>query len=383
MDSKYVARVTPTTAAAGPQTGGSYPPNDTLTTTPKSSSVPIPKPPVPYITNACFDIRPHEPPPPFGGSSYDKPDPAKWNAHPWPDFEDAPSTVVEQCLQHLPRATDLASDQAVRCLKITQQIRCGDPCNAQVVRCDVDGKDLVAKIFDPFYFELEKCQELELSPTYFAEFFYSCEAAAYTRIRENGLDGKYTPRFEGCWYLKRPVHDAEGRLVTVREVRLILQQFIPGDTMQRMIERKEVDKIDPEVRMDLLDRVMEAQSQLLFIGVQTDDLHPRNLMVWEDANKADRWQIALIDFSHSRVRDLPTSTWRRHKISDTRLPESPVTSSGLCWPPRCHGWIPKEFDCATKESYDKRLKRMRARWEGSKEYGPVDEQWIPEYRHRG
>lgn len=362
MTSKHDARVRPTTAAAAP------------------ASVPIPKPPVPYIVNACFAIRPHEPSPPFGGSSYHKPDPARWNAHPWPDFEDAPVTVVEQCLQHPPWQTELPSDQAIRRLKVTQQIRCGDPCNAQVVRCDVDGNDLVAKIFDPFYIELEKCMDLELSPTYFAEFFYSCEAAAYTRIRETGLDGKYTPRFEGCWYLNRPIYDAEGCLVAYREVRLILQQFIPGDTIGNMIEHKEVDQIDPEGRMELLDRIMEAQSQLLFIGVQTDDLHPRNLMVWRDANG---WQIALIDFSHSRVRDLPTSTWRKHKLLDTALPESPITASGLCWPPRCRGWIPKEFHCDTKESFDSRLKQMRDRWEGSDQYGPVNEEWIPKYRDRG
>lgn len=216
--------------------------------TSKRAAVPIPKPPVPYKPNACFDIRPHEPPPPFGGNSYLKPDPAKWVAHPWPNFDDAPDTVVEQALQHPPWKTELPSDQAIHRLRVTQEIRCGEPCNAQVVRCNVDGNDFVAKIYDPFHIELKKCINLELSPTYFTEFFYSCEAAAYKRIREEGLDGKYTPSFKGCWYLKRPIHDAEGHLVTYREVHLILQQFIPGDTIQNMIERKEANNIDPEVR---------------------------------------------------------------------------------------------------------------------------------------
>ncbi|KAH8743107.1 hypothetical protein F5883DRAFT_441360, partial [Diaporthe sp. PMI_573] len=301
-------------------------------------SVAIPEPPLPYIRNAFFDIKPHKPPPPFGGSSYLKPDPDKWKCRP------VACTIVEQCLEHLPReTTPPLPDKATRRLKVTQQIRCGDPCNAQVVRCDIDGKDLVAKIFDPLYIESEKCEEYERSPTYFVESFYSCEAAAYMRIREKGLDGEYTPRFEGCWSLKLPLHDAEGRFMAFREVRLILQQFIPGDTMQALIDRGEVAKIDPEVRMDLLDRIMEAQSRL-FIGVQSDDLHPRNFMVWKDANKSNRWQITLIDFSHSRVRDLPNSKWQRHRGEDTRLPESRITFSGRCWPPRCRGWIPKEFN---------------------------------------
>lgn len=292
MTSKHDARLTRATAATGP----------------KRSSVAIPKPPLPYIRNACFDIKPHKPPPPFGGGSYLMPDPDKWNTDPWPGFEDAPSTIVEQCLEHLPReTTPPLPDKATRRLKVTQQIRCGDPCNVQVVRCDVDGKDLVAKIFDHLYFEFGTCEEYERSPTYFVEWFYSCEAAAYMRIGETGLDGEYTPGFEDCWSLKLPLHDAQGSFVAFREVRLILQQFVPGDTMEALIDRGKLDKIDPEVRMDLLDYVMEALTWLVFIEVQSDNLHPRNFMVWKDVNKSSRWQITLINFSHSRVRDLPNS----------------------------------------------------------------------------
>lgn len=201
MTSEHDARVTPptNTAATGPQVSGSSPPTHTLTDSSKKPVVAISKPPLPYIRDACFDIKPHKPPPPFGGSSYLMPDPNKWDPTPWPDFnEDAPNTIVEQCLQHLPRKTTPPPDKATRRLKVTQQIRSGDPCNAQVVRCDVDGKDLVTKIFDPLYMEFEMCWEYEFSPTYFMEWFYSCEAAAYIRIREKGLDGVYTPRFEDC-----------------------------------------------------------------------------------------------------------------------------------------------------------------------------------------
>jgi hypothetical protein len=360
MTSKHNPRVTPTVASA--------------------KATPV-KPSVPYRSGACFKIKPHNPPPPFSGSSYKKPDPSEWNPDPWPDyFEDAPPTIVEQCLQHLPRRTT-PLDQATRDLKVIGEIRCGDPCNAQVVRCNVDGKDLVAKIFDPLYISQGKCDELECSPVTLAETFYSYEAAAYIRIKEKGLDGKYTPCFEGCWCLELPIHDTNGRLVS-REVRLILQQFIAGDTMQHLIEQKEVDKIDPEVRMDLLDRLMEALSQLAFIGVQSDDLHPRNYMVSEDKNEKNGWKITLIDFSHSRVSNLPTSKWWTPEGKDAGLPANPMSSSRL-WPPRCQGWIPREYDCATRESFDKRLKRMKERWEGSKEYGPVIERRLPKYKDRG
>ncbi|ROV87202.1 hypothetical protein VSDG_09944 [Cytospora chrysosperma] len=354
--------------------------SNTLAASSKSSSAVTPKPPLPYVCDACFDIKPHEPPPAYdGGSSYFKPDPNEWNGMPWPRGEGAPSTIVEQCLGHLPRKTKPPSDQAARRLQVTQQIRCGDPCNAQVVRCRVDGKDLVAKIFDPLYIDFYKCEDYDLSPTYFSERFYSCEAAAYMRIKEGGLDGKYTPSFEGCWFLELPLHDAGGRLVARREVRLILQQFVPGDTMQALVERGEADKIPPKVRMELLDRIMEAQSQLDFIGVQSNDLHPRNYIVAKDANDSHGWKITLIDFSQSRVRDLPNSKWRTQPGEDRRLPLSPINILPRCWPPSCGDWIPKEYKGRTKESYERRLKCMKARWEGSNEYAPVNYHWLRMY----
>ncbi|KAK2603312.1 hypothetical protein N8I77_009777 [Diaporthe amygdali] len=394
MTSKQDARIAPTTAATKPQAGGRGHPNhtrpppferaDTPTASSKRSAVAIPQPSLPYVPGACFDIKPHKPPPAFHTSSgHSGPDPSEWDDDPWPGFEGAPSTIVELCLEHRPRRTSPPPDQASRRLQVTQQIRCGDPCNTQVVRCrvhgkgmdgkeELDGKDLVAKIFDSLYIGLEKCEEHECSPTYFAEHYYSSEAAAYIRIKEKKLDGKYTPRFEDCWFLELPLYDAEGRLVARREVRLILQQFIPGDTMEALINRGEVEEIDPKVRMGLLDRLMEAHSQLSWVGVQSNDLHPRNYMVSKDSNDFDGWQITLIDFSHSRVLEHPDCVRK-----DRPLPESPITTMGRRWPPRCQRWIPKESDCRSKESFDRRLKWMKKRWEGMSEYGPINSEWLP------
>lgn len=329
-------------------------------------------PPLPYVPGACFDIKPHNPPPPYDdGGQYDRPDPKEWNGDPWPFGKGSPDTIIEQYLAVPPRMTTPPPDQTARRLQITHQIRCGDPCNAQVVRCCVDGRELVAKIFDPLYVGLD--YEFGHPPTYYSESFYSCEAAAYQRIKERGLDGKFTPMFEGCWYLELPLRDLNGRIIR-REVRLILQQFIPGDTMQALMERGEVEKIDPDVRMDLLDRLMEAVSQLDFIGVQSFDKHPRNLMVTKDAQ--NRWHITLIDFSHSRVQDLPNSKWRTWRGWELQLPQSPMTIMGECWPPNCVDWVPKEYDGLTKDSYERRLKWMQDRWEGSSQYEPVNYRWL-------
>lgn len=328
-------------------------------------------PPLPYVPGACFDIKPNNPPPPYdGGYGYYKPDPKEWNGYPWPRGQGAPDTIVEQLLAHPPRKTTPHPDQTARRLKITQQIRCGDSCKAQVVRCLVDGRELVAKIFDPLYVGLD---EDDFPPTYFSERFYSCEAAAYNKISEGGLDGRFTPKFEGCWSLELSLRDAKGHVIR-REVRLILQQFIPGTTMEGLMERGEAKKIEPQVRMDLVGQVMEFCSQLFFIGVINDDVHPRNLIMDKDAN--NEWHITLVDFSHSRVKDLPNSMWRTCRGEDTRLLESPMTLWWGDWPPGCSEWVPKRYNGHTQESFEMSLKWMKDRWEGASQYKPVVYEWL-------
>lgn len=347
------------------------PPSTSSSSSNADSDTNLQPPALPYVPGACFDIKPHNPPPPYdGGGEYHNPDSKEWDGDPWLWGEGAPDTIIEQYFAVPPRKTTPSPDQTARRLQVTHQIRCGDPCKAQVVRCRVDGTELVAKIFDPLYVGLD---DYGRPPTYFSERFYSCEAAVYERIKERGLDGRFTPKFEGCWFLELPLRDLNGRQVR-REVRLILQQFIPGNTMQALIERGEVDKIDPEVRMDLLDRLMETISQLHFIGVQSFDMHPRNLMVTKDAQS--RWYITIIDFSHSRVKDLPNSKWRTRRGSQFQLPGSPITIVRGCWPSNCLGWVPKEYDGLTKDSFERRLKRMKDRWEGSSQYEPVNYRWL-------
>lgn len=341
----------------------------------ETSSISLQPPPIPYVPGACFDIKPHNPPPPYdGGGEYHSPDPKEWDGDPWLWGQGAPNTIIEQYLAVPPRKTTTPQGQSARRLQVTHQIRCGDPCKAQVVRCRVDGRDLVAKIFDPLYVGLDGYGR---PPTYFSERFYSCEAAAYERIKERGLDGEFTPKYEGCWYFELPLRDLNGRVVR-REVRLILQEFIPGDTMQALGERGEVDKIDPMVRMELLDRLIEIISQLDFIGVQSHDIHPRNLMIFKDAK--NEWQITLIDFSHSRVQDLPNSKWRTLPGRELQLPESPLTVLWRdCWPSHYDGWVPKEYDGQTEDSFERRLRWMKDRWEGSSQYGPVDHRNLPQF----
>ncbi|KAI7782046.1 hypothetical protein LA080_013854 [Diaporthe eres] len=379
MGPEQGACVTPPSAAE-PQPDCSLrlptPPSSSSSSSNAVSGTDLQPPPLPYVPGACFDIKPHKPPPPYDdGGEYYRPDRKEWNGNPWPWGEGSPDNIIEQYFAVPPRTTTPPPDQTVRRMEVTHQIRCGDPCKAQVVRCLVDGRDLVAKIFDPLYVGLD--HEYGCPPTHYSERYYSCEAAAYERIKQRGLDGRFTPKYEGCWSLELPLRDLNGRVVR-REVHLILQEFIPGDTMQALSERGEVDKIDPKVRMELLDRLTEIISQLDFIGVQSQDTHPRNLMIFKDAR--NEWQITLVDFSHSRVENLPNSKWRTLPGRELQLPESPLTILWRdCWPAHCEGWVPKEYDGRTKDSFERRLRWMKDRWEGSSQYGPIDYSYLPEF----
>lgn len=233
--------------------------------------------------------------------------------------------MLEKCLKHTPIVTDAPKDQNVRHLVITRQIRCGKGVDAQLVECHLGNPNnrLVAKIFDPLYLNLDGYEDY--SPTYFCERHYSCEAAAYQRIKERGLDGKFTPRFESSWSFDLPVRVNKDREVC-REVRLILQELIPGDTVKALIESKAAQKINPAVRMELLAQLMETYSRFDTIGVRHDDKYTRNAMVHKDPK--DKWYITLIDFSHSGVSGTPTSKWRSRGNEHAELPRSPID---MCW----------------------------------------------------
>lgn len=90
-------------------------------------------------------------------------------------------------------------DRTTRRLDIVRQITVRDGAYSQVVQCRVDGIQgpLVAKIFDPLYISDDVDLDEGQSPVGLTESEWSREAAVYTKIKEEGLDGRYTPRFEG------------------------------------------------------------------------------------------------------------------------------------------------------------------------------------------
>jgi hypothetical protein len=456
------------------------------------------RPALPYVAGACFEIKRHKRLTPFdSGIRYEFPkvcslsDPLlpsdvlppseildpRDNLTPWRWSPSKPSqiapggTITERYLRHRPRKTQPHDgDKTVRRLEIVCQIRVRDGAYAQVVQCRVDGIRglLVAKIFDPLYRWEDVALDEPQSPVGLAESEWSREAAAYARTRNRGLDGRYTPRFEGCWSFDIPYDlglelasnsapddastatattssgsqsekDGETRrrgslegptrrtIKMTRNVRLLLMEWIPGDSILHLLETGAYRDIPPDVRMDLLARVGEAQSALWHILVSQGDPHSRNVVVGkyevhdeadtgDDAKQkghqpsfscgvgmieerprkqrkrqersAQKWRIALIDFGKSVVLDLPNAVINLKGWLPPALPRppNPMTRCRGSWPIQPLQVKPEWDDAAPEEeanwidnqyrSFEARRNWMEARWgKGSArahQYQPVE-----------
>ncbi|KAK7697169.1 hypothetical protein SLS64_013822 [Diaporthe eres] len=439
------------------------------------------RPALPYVAGACFKIKRHEPLTPFDGYVYKNPEvsslsdpvlpaeilrPAEIsepsdNLTPWVLFpcEDTdpckipPWTITERYLRHRPRKTTPHEDKTTRRLEIVRQIRVRDGAYSQVVQCRVDGIEgpLVAKIFDPLYSSNDVEPDEGQSPVGLTESDWSREAAAYVKIEEmikqGKFDGRYTPRFEGCWSFDIPYelelvsNSAAGHVSTTatttagrqsgrsgqkrkressdellrrtikvtRNVRLLLMEYIPGDSILNLIVSGEYRKIPAEVRMDLVAQVAEAESALWHIYVSHGDRHSRNVVV-VCAEKDDHhssssshpkndeegarngqerreqreqgvqeWRAVWVDFGNSVVLDLPNATinikGRLPPLGE--LPPNPMTRCRGSWPifdlrlDDDINWIDKRY-----ANFEARRKWMEARWgEGSSNahrYEPID-----------
>ncbi|KAL1866729.1 hypothetical protein Daus18300_006673 [Diaporthe australafricana] len=437
------------------------------------------RPALPYLAGACFEIKRHMRLTPFdNGTCYQFPEVSSLsdpllpseilppgeilkprdNLTPWSWSESEntnpskvpPRTVTERVLRHRPRKTKPHDeDKTTRRLELVRQIRVRDGAYAQVVQCRVEGirGPLVTKIFDPLYRWEDVALDEPQSPVGLTESEWSREAAAYARIQDRGLDGRYTPRFEGCWSFDIPYElelemasssaadntiaatttthisgrhsgrrgrkrrrgsseePARRTFKLTRNVRLLLMEYIPGDSILHLLETGAYQKIHPSVRMDLLGRVGEAQSALWHIRVSQGDSHSRNVVIGvkkEDHNSSSsssshagksedgarngrelreqgeqdvqEWRVVLIDFGQSVVLDLPNAVinLKGRLPPALPLPPNPMTRCRGSWPIRrlrlgadtddaapegVANWIDKAYD-----TFETRRKWMEARW---------------------
>ena len=257
------------------------------------------KPRVPYVKGFHFTVQQHIPPPPVKLDPITrctitdiKASEKMEQLHP-----------VERCRQYPPLPGSYGPLHLE--LEIHDTIRIGDHHRAQVVVVEVlsadfdfpvkglsQGQRVVAKLYDPMYIDDD---DFYVNPFLVADKAYTHETATYEALAE--YQGAAIPDYYGSYSLDIPI----GTPGCMRTVRLILIEFIPGLSMQ---------KIDPgilthEARQSVMKSIIEFETSVHAKDILLTDLTPRNVMVTDldpdSVSSEDRRRLVFIDFGDAEV----------------------------------------------------------------------------------
>jgi serine/threonine protein kinase len=264
----------------------SYRSDGTSSGLPSPPGTPSRKPLHPYVAGFTFIAKRHEVPTPFGWS-YSKKPPA--------DHEKlSTSDQVQWCRSHPPATGTTRAEDTIR-ISVKEPLRTGMNDGAQVVLTE-DGQ--VAKIYDPLYYAFYPKDGLrkKIDVTTEADSDYSIEVAAYLETQQSHVQGTVMPTFYGSWTfdLTTCIDDEE----LTREVRMILIEHVPG------IQMLDLDPSDlsQEERENIMRKVIEADYDLRYAGVEHDDLSPRNIMISQVTALSDPdLRVTFVDFGLSLV----------------------------------------------------------------------------------
>ncbi|GKZ38370.1 hypothetical protein AbraIFM66950_010527 [Aspergillus brasiliensis] len=257
-------------------------------------STELPKPPVPYTRGWRFTAQYHSVSAPTlvtRGCCINSRSDKKERKHLSP---------VDRCLKQPPLPGGKGND-TVR-LEVLQLLKAGDGHNSQVFTVRLlastsqslppDGTELVAKIYDPLYFDDD---EGYLNPFRCMDQYYTHEANAYKALGE--FQGRGIPRYYGSYSLDLPVDS-----IRTRTVRMILIEHIHGSTMADA----EPESFSQSARQHIMKTIVDLESRIYEKDIWLIDLEPRNVIVSSAANSQPR--VVLIDFGHAlfnRRRDDP------------------------------------------------------------------------------
>lgn len=315
------------------------------------------KPDLPYIAGAVLKIQECQPHAPFGPFYQDRTSRIRYLKF-WTQC-DTPSRF---CLQNPPLKGKPIANPKTRTIVIDSQIACGDGLGAQVIKCHYDDGEgpIVAKIFDPLYYEWPGDD-----PTYEADRHFTNEATAFITLQDMNKD--YTigypqvrealkwsiPRYYGSYTWEAQLLDGQHR-----DIRLILMEYIPYPSMASIIKQGRVISIPVETRMQLLTRAFEIFAWLKYYGIDQNDFAPRNIMV-----DPDQGRVVLLDFSIAKFRDRYNSKWSLRKGELLPVgPTHPIEQWHCNWADDdISNWVPKYLHSA-QARYD----WFRNQWRDSK-----------------
>ncbi|KAK9239598.1 hypothetical protein V1525DRAFT_397871 [Lipomyces kononenkoae] len=280
----------------------------------------IPKPFLPYYPGQQFTVVSHDPPEP---TTYR----CNLNIHTARERES--KHPLERCILHPPLPGSIGVTTVY--LRIVESVRLGDNHSAQVAKVQVErviphesssppvDTPLIAKFYDPLYFDHEQD---DVDPFLCVDRHYSHEVAAYNALSD--LQGSTIPRYYGSYSLELPAE------ATVRSVRLILMEFIPGASM-RQLNPCDFSQLQRQV---IMKAIVDAESLVYTHNVRHRDIHPRNILVLNTATAPYERRVVVIDFG---IADIGRSPVPGDPESDAKylpgVPISPLLRWNVAWWP--------------------------------------------------
>lgn len=319
------------------------------------------KPALPYVAGAHFNIKQHVPPEP-----YVRVPGADIVRRRMSNCLQQYGTPSRCCLARPPQSTDPHPIQTTFRLTIVDQLVTRDGRGAQLVTCQIETHKAirVAKIYDPLYYDWFDGDDCIVD----AGDDYAREATAYDILTEEGQNGVFTPLYLGAWTFNTPLLDG-----SLRQVRMILMDYIPIPSMLSLIHSGKVTKIPEDTRMQALARAMESYSWLLYHGVSHGDFEPRNVLVDPDATEGQP-RVVLLDLGRAKMRGID---WFPSQSEETqRRPWCPSFVFARSWG-SFQDWVPEEIRPSRN-----RIAWFEQQWGGSDIYEPPDEIEL-ESRERG
>ncbi|KAF2271742.1 uncharacterized protein EI97DRAFT_351233, partial [Westerdykella ornata] len=277
----------------------------------------------PYEVGRTFLARKHTPPEPFGGP-YDTV---------WPPEQEGWKTLTqtEYCLSR-PPLPGTTNENHMISLKIESLIRTGENAGAQIVGVS---NGLVAKIFDPLYYDGKNDHGFPADVVIESDGDYSREAAAYSELQGCLKAMKHIPKYYGSWTTEIETcvgHcGSENTEKRKREVRLILMEMVEGIPMTDINPLSLAERL----RHTILIKVFEAKAQIYSCGVSHNDLSLRNIFVIANDLENLDVDITIIDFN---IAGVTRKDWLRnhfHKVARKMM---------LMYPGRLLSPIPRFWD---------------------------------------
>lgn len=255
-----------------------------------------------YVKGAKFTVYRHVPP---------EPTPSEYHYCDPKDIQDYKQmTLIERSLINpLLPGTTLSSEPSS--FTITEEIVGPAATGARVLGI---GGNLVAKFYDPFYYESPtRYNDVATNPFRLADHDYSNEAAAYEQM-SGRLGGTVVPAYYGSYTCELPVISDSGSHST-RSVRLILIERILGTCLRDLDPRQM--HIPQHQRANLMAKIVDAEALVFACRIIHLDLHPRNIIICSHDFEDARLRVVLIDFGRSKFDD-------RNQWDITGLPISPL-----------------------------------------------------------